>query len=46
MNFYAIQDAADRALVFPVSALTSEGLEQALIAITEEAKRNLHSKLR
>ena len=46
MNFYAIQDAADRALVFPVSALTTEGLEQALIAITEEAKRHQQSRMR
>eukprot|EP01039_Chlorochromonas_danica_P008889 gene8889-9808_t len=39
MNFYAIQDAADRARVFPVSAVTGEGLDAALTAIIEEAKR-------
>lgn len=39
INFYAIQDAADRSRVYPVSAVTGEGLEAALSSIVEEAKK-------
>ncbi len=40
INFYPIQDAANRARVFPISAISGLGLEEAMNTITEEARRH------
>eukprot|EP01038_Epipyxis_sp_PR26KG_P013348 gene13348-17904_t len=45
MNFYAIQDAADRCRVFPVSALTGDGIIQAMHSVIEEAKINANNNV-
>lgn len=43
INFYAIQDAAERSRVFPISALTGEGMDEAISTVIDEAR--LRSRL-
>jgi ADP-ribosylation factor related protein 1 len=40
MNFYPVQDAAERARVFAVSAIKGEGIEEAVLAVIDEAQKH------
>jgi hypothetical protein len=43
-NFYPTQDAADRTRVFPVNAISGQGLDEAVMAAVDEAIRNMESR--
>jgi ADP-ribosylation factor related protein 1 len=40
MNFYPVQDAAERARVFPVSALNGQGVEDVVLSMIDEAQKH------
>jgi len=44
MNFYPIQDAAERTKVFAVSAISGNGIEEAVGAVVEHAIRNARAR--
>lgn len=43
MNFYPIQDAADRTRVFAISAISGNGIDEAVSAVVDDASRHARS---
>ena len=46
INFYSVNDAADRTRVFAVNAILGEGIEDCILAVVDEAMINARSRER
>lgn len=44
INFYSVQDAADRTRVFAVNAMLGQGIEECINAVVDEALSNARSR--
>lgn len=46
INFYSVNDAADRTRVFAVNAILGEGIDDCILAVVDEAMINARSRAR